>query len=60
MTLHRARLGGVEPDLDPLDGVGAISLATQLTREAWSMSGLPWPRYERSETPYRFVRGLPA
>lgn len=60
MTLRRAPLTNVELDLDRLDGAEAISFATQLTREAWSSSGHPWPRYERSETPYRFVRGLPA
>jgi hypothetical protein len=55
--MHRAPLGDVEPDLSPVHGAEAISLVTQLTRESWSLSGRPWPRYARSETPYRFVPG---
>jgi len=56
-VLHRARLGEVEPDLDPVCGPEAISLVALLTRACWSLSGRPWPRYARSEAPYRFVPG---
>jgi hypothetical protein len=57
--LQRVQLGGIEPDLDPIQGIEAISLAARLTRESWSISGRPWPRYRRGETPYRFVPGQP-
>lgn len=36
-------------------GAEAISLVTQLTREAWALSGRPWPDYPREATPIRFV-----
>jgi hypothetical protein len=58
-VLQRVQLGGIEPDLDPIQGIEAISLATRLTRESWSISGRPWPRYARADTPYRFVPGRP-
>ena len=59
IVLHRAPFGGIEPDPNPIRGEAAISLATRLTREAWSLSGRPWPTYSRSETPCRFVPWQP-
>lgn len=58
-TIHRARLGEIEPDPHPIRGVEAISLLTRLTRESWALSGRPWPDYKRENTPYRFVPGWP-
>ena len=43
-----------------LRGPEALSLVTRLTAEGWSLSGRPWPAYDRATTPYRFVRGWPA
>lgn len=54
-TLQWAPPGVVEPDPHPVAGAEAISLVTRLTRESWSLSGLPWPEYARADTPYRFV-----
>jgi len=42
-------------DLSPITGAEAISLASRLTIEAWSISGQPWPEYDRPNTPYRFT-----
>ena len=61
---HRAVLRRValnEPELraEEVRGAEAISLVTQLTIEGWSLSGRPWPDYDRANTPYRFVPGWP-
>lgn len=55
------RVGLDEPDPEPVSRLGAegISLLTQLTLEGWSLSGRPWPSYDRANTPYRFVEGWP-
>jgi hypothetical protein len=54
-VLHRTRLQDREHDLDPIRGPEAVSLVDRLTRESWSAAGLPYPTYERSEIPVRFV-----
>lgn len=58
-VISRHRLGDDEVDHFPVRGVEAISLATRISREAWSLSGRAWPDYSRSDTPYRFVDGFP-
>lgn len=55
MTVRRARLADAAVDIDPVTGEQAISLVTRLTRECWSLGGLPLPVYARSEIPVRFV-----
>jgi hypothetical protein len=57
--IHRYRSNEAEPDIFPISGADAISLATSLTRESWSISGRRWPDYTRKDTPYRFVPGWP-
>jgi hypothetical protein len=57
MTLRKSDLRGSEDDLNPVRGAEAVSLVDRLTREAWSLSGRELPRYERQETPFRFVPG---
>ena len=59
IVISRHRLGDPETDLFPIRGAEAISLAARLTREAWSLSGQPFPDYDRANTPYRFVKGFP-
>lgn len=57
ITRHALDDGG--PDTVPVRGPDAISLVTRLTREAWSLSGRPWPDYDRASTSYRFRPGFP-
>ena len=57
-VLVRTRLGA-EVELDPIEGAAAISLVTQLTRQAWTLAGLPFPDYPREAIPCRFVRWPP-
>lgn len=59
IVISRLRFGDPEVDLFPVRGAEAISLAARLTLEQWSLSGLPFPDYDRSNTPYRFVKGFP-
>ncbi|MEZ4222984.1 MAG: hypothetical protein R3B13_18720 [Polyangiaceae bacterium] len=53
MVIAKAAFG-VEPR-DDVVGAPAVSLATQLSRTAWALSGRPFPGYSRSEIPIRFV-----
>jgi hypothetical protein len=55
-VLHRTQLEPRERDLHPVRGAEALSLVTILTREAWTLSGRPWPTYTRAEIPIEFVR----
>ena len=55
-TVRKTTLGAADADLGDVRGEEGIALAARLTRAAWSLSGAPWPRYARSETPYVFVR----
>ncbi len=41
----------------PISGVEALTLVTQMTNEAWSLSGRALPTYTRASIPYRFVPG---
>ncbi len=59
VILRKSRLQATEEDLTPVRGVEAVSLVHRLTREAWSLSGMPEPSYTRAETPWRFVPRLP-
>ncbi len=54
MHIHKATLGH-EIDLSPVRGASAISLATQLSREAFSLAGREQPTYAREDIPVRFV-----
>lgn len=54
-TITRSTLADADVDRDPVYGLEAMSLAWRLTREAWSLSGQPWPDYDRASTPYRFT-----
>jgi len=58
-VLRKDTLRAREHDFDPIFGPAALSLATRLTDESWSLSGLPWPSYTRQEIPCRFVRWRP-
>ncbi|MFZ1700063.1 MAG: hypothetical protein WBO10_09400 [Pyrinomonadaceae bacterium] len=55
VVITRCSLEDSDVDPNPTFGPEAISLVTQLTREVWSLSGLPWPEYNRAGTPYRFT-----
>jgi hypothetical protein len=53
-VIVRAELADLQPNSEILRGPEAMSLAWRLTREAWSLSGKPWPEYDRTSTPHRF------
>jgi hypothetical protein len=53
-VIIRTELADPQPDSELLRGLEAMSLAWKLTSEAWSLSGQPWPEYERTSTPLRF------
>jgi hypothetical protein len=55
VTLRKSQLRSREDDLCPIHGPEAVSLVYRLTRESWSLSGLPEPDYSRRDTPWRFV-----
>lgn len=54
ITIRKTTVGD-EQDLSPLRGAEAISLATQLSREAFSLAGHSPPAYDREHIPVRFV-----
>ena len=54
-TLRRTSLHAPDDGSDAVRGEEALSLVTQLTREGWSLAGLPFPDYDRSSIPVRFV-----
>lgn len=53
-VITRAALTDEQVDRDILYGPEAMSLAWRLTLESWSLSGRPWPDYDRASTPHRF------
>jgi hypothetical protein len=55
MVIHKARLGEPELDFTPVKGAAAISLATQLTIESFSLARLENARYSRDRVVVRFV-----
>ena len=55
MVLHKTRLGEPEVDFTPVKGEAAISLATQLTVESFSLAGLDGGRHTRDRATVRFV-----
>jgi hypothetical protein len=55
MVLRKGKLGEAELDFTPVRGAAAISLATRLTIESFSMAQLESVRYSRSDMPVRFV-----
>jgi len=59
LSLRKASLGDAEHDFSPVRAEEAISLASALTAESWTVAGREIPRYVRADTPYRFVRGWP-
>lgn len=55
MVLHKGRVGEPEVDFTPVSGAAAISLATRLTVETFSLARLDGVRTPRAEMPIRFV-----
>jgi hypothetical protein len=55
MVIHKARLGQPELDFTPIVGEAAISLATRLTRESFSLAGFADTGHSRGSMPVRFV-----
>ena len=55
MVLHKTRLGEPEVDFTPVRGAAAISLATQLTIESFSLAGVDSVRKSRDRVTVRFV-----
>lgn len=55
MVLRKGKLGETELDFTPVKGAAAISLATRLTIESFSMARLPSVRYSRDDMPVRFL-----
>lgn len=55
MVLHKGRIGEPEVDFTPVRGAAAISLATRLTMESFSMARLDSIPSSRNELPIRFV-----
>jgi len=55
MVIHKARLSQPEFDFTPVRGAAAISLATRLTIESFSLAGVANARDARDSVPVRFV-----
>jgi len=55
MVIHKARLGQPEFDFSPVRGRAAISLATRLTIESFSLGGTPNAPRVRGSVPVSFV-----
>ncbi|HJS89575.1 MAG TPA: hypothetical protein VJ738_06360 [Steroidobacteraceae bacterium] len=59
VTLHLARLGGIEPDPVPVSGAEAVSLVERLTRESWTAAGRTFPQYSRAQISVSFTPRRP-
>lgn len=55
VTIRRVGFDERDAEEPRVAGAAGIELAAQLTRAAWALSGRPFPRYTREETPYAFV-----
>jgi hypothetical protein len=55
MVMRKTRLGQPELDFTPLRGVAAVSLATRLTIESFSLAGMANARTSRDGVLVRFV-----
>ncbi len=55
MVLRKGKLGETELDFTPVRGAAAISLATRLTIESFSMARLESVQYSRDDMPVRFL-----
>lgn len=55
MVIRKAQLGQREVDFTPVRGAAAISLATQLTIESFSLARLENARHSRDGIAVRFV-----
>jgi hypothetical protein len=55
MVLHKGRVGEPEIDFTPICGAAAISLATRLTRETFSLARQDSVRVSRGDMRVRFV-----
>ncbi len=55
MVIHKARLGEPELDFTPVKGEAAISLATRLTVESFSLAGVAGAQHPRDIIPVRFI-----
>ncbi len=55
MVIRKARLGHGEADFSPVRGAAAISLATQLTVESFSLARLGSTGHSREGIAVRFV-----
>ena len=59
ITISRVADGADVPHETAVRGADAVSLCTMLSRTAWSLSGQPWPTYDRAHIQCRFFRGWP-
>ncbi len=55
VVLHKTRLGRGELDFTPVKGAAAISLATRLTAESFSLARLEPTGHSRQRVTVRFV-----
>ena len=55
MVLHKTQLGRAEIDFTPVRGAAAISLATRLTAESFSLARLEPAAHSRQGVVVRFV-----
>ncbi|MEJ7623476.1 MAG: hypothetical protein WKF34_05750 [Pyrinomonadaceae bacterium] len=55
MVITRCTLENSDVDPNPIFGAEAVSLAAVLSRQAWTFSGRPFPKYERWEIPVSFT-----
>ena len=55
MVLHKTQLGRGEIDFTPVRGAAAISLATRLTAESFSLARLEPAGHSRQRVAVRFV-----
>lgn len=55
MVIRKGTLGEPEVDFSPTRGAEAISLATRLSVQCFSLAGLGVAEYARASVPVRFV-----
>jgi len=55
-TVRLVSLEEAATDPFPVSGLEGILLAWELSKQAWSLSGKPFPSYDRANLPIRLVK----
>lgn len=58
--IRYVRTSDVDVESSGIRGIEAISLAWQLSKDAWAISGQPFPEYDREKTPVRVIKRQPS